>query len=336
MRSIDIHAHTFTPTMLRTLDAGQEWYGMRYNDDEKRSIFVREGKVVGIHPKCVYTPEERVADMDRLGTEVQVVAIHTPVFGYHLSPADGLAQAREVNNDIAAFAKEAPTRFAGMATLPMQDVDAAIAELDRAVNTLGLKGAELDTVVNGKTWDEPEFLPFFKAAESMGATLFYHPQPQHNLMLERTRKYSLNNSVGVPVEDTLLVAALIYGGVMENCPDLKVCVAHGGGPACFGMGRMDRGWQVRSEARVNITRPPSYYQSRIYYDIVVMSERSLRFLIDQVGIERVVLGSDYPFVPWDPSPTGWLQGLESVTQEEKDMILWKNLEKLLGIETTGS
>jgi len=335
MRSIDIHAHTFTPTMLKTLEAGREWYGMRYTNQEMNNIFVREGKIVNVHPKCKYTPEERVADMDQLGTEVQLISLHTPVFGYHLSTSDGIAHAREVNNDIAAFVGESPKRLAGMAALPMQDVDAAIAELDRAVNTLGLKGAELDTVVNGKTWDEPEFLPFFKAAESMGATLFYHPQPQHNLMLERTNKYALPNCLGVPVEDTLLVAALIYGGVMENCPDLKVCVAHGGGPACFGMGRLDRGWKVRSEARVNITRPPSYYQSRIYYDIVVMSERSLRFLIDQVGIERVVLGSDYPFVPWDPSPTGWLQGLESITQEEKDMILWKNLERLLGIETTG-
>ena len=335
MRSIDIHAHTFTKSMFATLDAGREWYGMKYADDGRQSIFVREGKVVAINPKCRFTPEERVADMDRLGTEVQVVSIHTPVFGYHLSPADGLAQAQEVNNDIAEFVREAPARFAGNATLPMQDVGAAIGELDRAVNTLGLKGAELDTVVNGKTWDEPEFLPFFKAAESMGAVLFYHPQPQHNLMLERTRKYGLSNSVGVPVEDTLLVAALIFGGVMDQCPDLKVCVAHGGGPACFGMGRLDRGWQVRTEARVNISRPPSYYQSRLFYDIVVMSERSLRFLIDQVGIERVVLGSDYPFVPWDPSPTGWLQSLESLTQEEKDRILWKNLEELLGIETGG-
>ena len=335
MRSIDIHAHTFTKSMFAALDAGREWYGMRYANDDRDSIRVREGKVVGINPKCRFTPEERVADMDNIGTEVQVVSIHTPVFGYHLSPADGLAQAKEVNDDIARYVSEAPTRFAGNATLPMQDVPAAIAELDRAVNTLGLKGAELDTVVNGKTWDEPEFLPFFKAAESMGATLFFHPQPQHNLMLERTRKYALGNSVGVPVEDTLLVSALIFGGVMENCPDLKVCVAHGGGPACFGMGRLDRGWQVRREARVNISRPPSYYQSRLYYDIVVMSERSLRFLIDQVGIERVVLGSDYPFVPWDPSPTGWLQSLESLTQEEKDRILWKNLEALLGIETAG-
>ena len=141
----------------------------------------------------------------------------TPRFSATTSlPSDGLAQAKEVNEDIAQYVSEAPSRFAGNATLPMQDVPAAIAELDRAVNTLGLKGAELDTVVNGKTWDEPEFLPFFKAAESMGAVLFFHPQPQHNLMLERTRKYALGNSVGVPVEDTLLVSALIFGGVMEQ------------------------------------------------------------------------------------------------------------------------
>ena len=333
MRSIDIHAHTFTRSMFATLDSGQDWYGMHYEGENKGGLFIKEGKSVGVHPKLKFTPEERIEDMDRLGTEVQVVSLHTQVFGYHLDPAAGLAQAKEVNDDIADFVKEAPHRFAGMATLPVQDVNASIAELDRAVNTLGLKGAELDTVVNGKTWDEPEFLPLFQAAQSMGATLFFHPQPQHNIMMERTNRLALPNCVGVPLEDTLLVAALIFGGVMERCPDLKVCVAHGGGPACFGMGRMDRGWQVRSEARVNISKPPSYYQSRLYYDIVVMSERALRFLIDQVGIERVVLGSDYPFVPWDPSPTGWLQGLESLTQDEKDRILWKNLEELLGIQT---
>ncbi len=336
MRSIDIHAHTFTRSMFATLDSGQDWYGMRYEGADQRNIFVKEGKRVGINPKLRFTPEERIADMDRLGTEVQVVSLHTQVFGYHLEPTAGLAQAKEVNNDIAEFVKEAPQRFAGMATLPVQDVGAAIAELDRAVNTLGLKGAELDTAVNGKTWDEPEFLPLFQAAESMGAALFFHPQPQHNIMQERTNRLAMPNCIGVPLEDTLVVAALIFGGVLEKCPDLKVCVAHGGGPACFGMGRLDRGWQVRSEARVNISRPPSYYKRRLYYDTVVMDEPSLRFLIDSVGIDRVVLGSDYPFVPWEPSPVGWLQGLESLTQEEKDRILWKNLESLLGLETSVS
>lgn len=331
MRSIDIHAHTFTRSMLETLDAGREWYGMRYTGDDQRTIQVKAGKSVGINPKLRFTPEERIADMDRLGTEVQVVSLHTQVFGYHLEAAAGLAQAREVNDDIAAYVREAPGRFAGMATLPMQDVDAAIGELERAVNTLGLKGAELDTVVNGKNWDEGEFLPLFKAAEAMGAVLFFHPQPQHNVMLERANRLAMPNCIGVPLEDTMLVATLIFGGVLEKCPDLKVCVAHGGGPACFGMGRLDRGWQVRSEARVNISKPPSAYKRRLYYDTVVMDEMALRFLIDSVGIDRVVLGSDYPFVPWEPSPAGWVQGLESLTQEEKDRILWKNLEDLLGV-----
>ena len=224
-----------------------------------------------------------------------------------------------------------PDRFVGMATLPMQDVPASIKELERAVTTLGFKGAELDTVVNGKSWDEPEFLPLFKAAEEMGAVLFYHPQPNNNLVTEYFGKYAMGNNFGVPLEDTLVVAALIFGGILEKCPDLKVCIAHGGGPACFGMGRMDRGWQVRSEARVNIPHPPSYYQKKIYYDCITMSERALRFLIDSVGIERVVLGSDWPYVTWDPSPVGWIKGLESLTQAEKEQILWKNLESLLGI-----
>lgn len=331
MRSIDIHAHTFTRSMLETLDAGREWYGMRYTGDDQGTIQVKAGKSVGINPKLRFTPEQRIADMDSLGTEVQVVSLHTQVFGYHLEAAAGLAQAREVNNDIAAFVRAVPRRFAGMATLPMQDVDAAIGELERAVNRLGLKGAELDTVVNGKNWDEGEFLPLFKAAEAMGAVLFFHPQPQHNVMMERANRLAMPNCIGVPLEDTMLVATLIFGGVLEKCPDLKVCVAHGGGPACFGMGRLDRGWQVRSEARVNISKPPSAYKRRLYYDTVVMDETALRFLIDSVGIDRVVLGSDYPFVPWEPSPAGWVQGLESLTQEEKDRILWKNLEEMLGV-----
>ena len=331
MRSIDIHAHTFTRSMFAALDAGRDWYGMRYEGEGQRNISVKPGKSVGINPKLRFTPEQRLADMDQLGTEVQVVSLHTQVFGYHLEPAAGLAQAQEVNDDIAAFVREAPQRFAGMATLPMQDVAAAIGELERAVNTLGLKGAELDTVVNGRNWDEAEFLPLFQAAAAMGAVLFFHPQPQHNVMQERTNRLAMPNCIGVPLEDTLLVATLIFGGVLEKCPDLKVCVAHGGGPACFGMGRLDRGWQVRAEARVNISKPPSAYTRQLYYDTVVMSETALRFLIDSVGIDRVVLGSDYPFVPWEPSPAGWVQGLESLTQEEKDRILWKNLEELLGV-----
>src|SRR2546427_11844486 len=197
--------------------------------------------------------------MDAQGVDVQVISIHTPFFGYHLDLAQGRALARDVNDEIAAMARQWPQRFAGLATLPVQDVKTAIDELERAVQVLGLKGAELDTVVEGENWDEPRFLPLFKAAESLGAVLFFHPQPQHNFLSRRTDRYGLANSIGVIVEDTLILAILVFGGILDACPALKVCIAHGGGPACFGMGRLDRGWQARAEARQHLGKPPRAY-----------------------------------------------------------------------------
>lgn len=332
MRSIDIHAHLMPQCLWQAVDAGREWYGVRYEPGEGLGHTVRRGKRSPVQsPKLRFTPEERLRDMDAQGVDVQVVSIHTPFFGYDLEPAQGRQMARQVNDEIAAMTRQWPQRFAGLATLPVQDVGAAVEELDRAVHVLGLKGAELDTVVNGHNWDEPRFLPLFKAAEAMGAVLFFHPQPQDNLVLSLTAKYGLANSIGVPVEDALIVATLIFGGIFDACPNLKVCIAHGGGPACFGMGRLDRGWQVRSEARLHIHRPPSRYQRHLYYDCITNSETALRFLIDRVGADRVVLGSDWPFVAWDPSPVAWVQGLQSLTAEEKEHILWKNLEQLLGL-----
>lgn len=330
MRSIDIHAHLVPQCLWQAIEDGGEWYGMRYETADRSSLYVSKGKVGRIAPKVKFTPEERIQDMDRQGTDVQVVSVHTQILGYHLPVPAGIAQAREINDEIASMTRGWPRRFAGMATLPLPDIDAAIAELDRAVNTLGLKGAELDTVVNGKNWDEPEFLPLFQAAEAMGAVFFYHPQPQHNMMADRIDRYAIPNSIGVPMEDALITATLICGGILDRCPDLKVCIAHGGGPACYLMNRIDRGWQERRQGQV-AENPPSTYQRKLYYDCITMSEPALRFLIDQVGADRVVLGSDWPFVSWDPSPAGWIQGLGSLTDREKELILHRNLESLLGI-----
>ena len=333
MRTIDVHAHLMPQCLWKAVDAGESWYGMQLESGDGPGFVVGNGKRVFINsPKLRFTPEERIADMDVDGTDVQVVSIHTPLFPYHWEVDQALQMSREVNDEIAGMARQWPERFAGLATLPLQDVEASIIELERAVKVLGLKGAEFDMVVNGHTWDEPQFLPLFKAAESMGALLFFHPQPQENLVaLEWTRKYGLSNSIGVPLEDTIMVATLIFGGILEKCPNLIACIAHGGGPACFGMGRLDRAWQVRSEARTHIPKPPSAYQRQLYYDFLTSSEPSLRFLIDSVGADRVVVGSDWPFVGWDPSPAGWLEGLQSLSLEEKEKISYRNLEELLGI-----
>jgi aminocarboxymuconate-semialdehyde decarboxylase len=330
MRSIDIHAHLVPRSAWEAAEARRDWYGYRHEPGDGLGTFLGGGKRTGFtSPKVRFTPEQRLQDMDAQGVDVQVLSIHTPFFGYHLDAAQGRALAREVNDEIAALTRQWPERFAGLATLPVQDVTGAIDELERAVNVLGLKGAELDTVVNGDNWDEPRFLPVFEAAEAMGAVLFFHPQPQHNFMLERTTRYGLFNSLGVIVEDALVVAILIFGGVLDACPDLRVCIAHGGGPACFAMGRIDRGWHGRPESRGKAQQPPSSYQRRLYYDTVVGSEKALRFLLDEVGADRVVLGSDWPFVPWHPSPVAWVKGLQSLSQDEKDRILWRNLEALL-------
>ena len=329
MRSIDIHAHLVPGGAWRAAAAGKDWHGYRHESGDEPGVFVGGGRRVGFtSPKVRFTPEERLADMDGQGVDMQVLSIHTPFFGYHLPGEQGRALAREVNDEIAGIVRRWPQRFAGLATLPMQDVSAAIEELERAVTSLGLKGAELDTEVAGAQWDEPKFLPFFKAAEAMGAVLFFHPQPHHNFLGQRTTRDGLVNSLGVILDDAIVVAILIAGGVLEACPNLRACIAHGGGPACFAMGRLDRGWRGRPESR-RIPQPPSAYQRRLYYDSVVGSEKALRFLLNQVGADRVVLGSDWPFVPWHPSPVTWLQGLSALSAEEKEMILWRNLESLL-------
>jgi len=331
MKTIDIHAHIVPQSLWKAIEAKKAWHGFCHEPGEGLGTLVGGGMRTGFTtPKVRFTVEERLKDMDEQKVDVQVLSIHTPFVGYHLGAADGLALACDVNDEIGATVRGNAGRLAGLATLPAQDVKAAIGELERAVTKLGLKGASLDTQVNGEQWDEPKFLPFFKAAESMGAVLFYHPQPQNNFLMQRINRHGLFNSLGVILDDAIVTAVLICGGVLEKCPDLKVCIAHGGGPACYAMGRLDRNWHGRPQSR-STPQPPSAYQKKLYYDTVVGSEEALRFLIDRVGADRVVLGSDWPFVPWHPSPVAWVQNLKSLTPDEKEKILWKNLAELLDI-----
>jgi aminocarboxymuconate-semialdehyde decarboxylase len=329
MRSIDIHAHIVPESLWKAVEAKKEWHGFRHEPGEGLGAMSGGGmRTAFTSPKLRYGVEQRLQDMDALKVDVQVLSIHTPFVGYHLEATQGLALAREFNDELGATVRSNARRLAGLATLPMQDVGSAIAELERAVTKLGLKGASLDTQVNGEQWDEPKFVPFFKAAEQMGAVLFYHPQPQNNFLMQRIKRHGLSNSLGVILDDAIVVGVLICGGVLEKCPDVKICIAHGGGPACYAMGRLDRNWHERPATR-STPRPPGAYQNKLYYDTVIPSEEALRFLIDRVGIDRVVLGSDWPFVGWEPGPGGWVQNLKSLTQDEKDQILWKNLEALL-------
>ena len=318
MRSIDIHAHSTPQCFQRAVLAGQDWHGMTAADGE---LF---------NPRNAWTPEQRIADMDSLGVDIQVVSTSPGFYQYHQEPAVTAAIARDCNDEIRQMTMDYPQRLAGLALLPMQDPPAAVAELERAVLQLGFQGAMIGDQVNGKTFDEPEFLPLWKAAEEMGALIFIH-QGGQTIGSERQPRYHVRNTIGNLADRTVTFAAFAFGGIMDQFPDLKICLAHGGGYACFGAGRMDRGWQVRAEARVNINQPPRNYLRRFYYDCLTHSEPALRMLIDSVGIDRVVLGTDWPAdmrIDW---PVSWVMGLESLTLAEKEAILYKNLERLLGL-----
>jgi aminocarboxymuconate-semialdehyde decarboxylase len=318
MRAIDIHAHLTPHCFQREVLAGRTWHGMTSAEGE---LF---------NPMNAWTPEERLADMKSLGVDVQVVSTNVAFYKYDQDVATTTTIARACNDEVHQMTVDYPDRFDGLATLPMQDIKAAIDELERGVMQLGLKGAMINDHINGRTFDEPEFLPFWKEAEQMGAVIFIH-QARPTLVLQRIGRYHLANTIGNLVDRAVTFASFVFGGVMDQCPDLKVCLAHGGGYTCFGIGRMDRGWQVRSEARMHIDKPPSAYLRKFYYDCLTHSEPALRMLLDAVGADRVVLGTDWPAdmrIDW---PVAWVLGLKSLTQEEKDKILWKNLENLLGL-----
>ncbi len=318
MRAIDIHAHSTPQCFQREVLQGRTWHGMT----------AAEGEL--FNPRNAWTPEQRIADMNSIGVDVQVVSTNVAFYKYDQDVDTTVAIATDCNNEVHQMTMDYPERLAGLATLPMQDVRAAIAELERAVATLGFKGAMINDHVNGRTYDDPAFLPFWRAAEQLGAVLLIH-QANPTMVTPRIDRYHLPNTIGNLAERAVTFASFVFGGVMDQCPDLKICLAHGGGYTCFGAGRMDRGWLVRREARVNINRPPSEYLNRFYYDCLTHSEPALRMLIDTVGIDRVVLGTDWPadmMIDW---PVGWVMGLPSLTQDEKEAILWKNLEQLLGL-----
>ena len=320
MRTIDIHAHISPQGFIDAMNSGEDWHGIT-------------AEAVPAHrhnPRTTWTPDERLADMDSLGVDVQVLSTNAVLYSYDKDPGAATAMARDCNDYVSQLTVDHPDRFAGLATLPLQDIPASIDEIERCVTQLGLKGVMIGDHVNGRTFDDPKFMPFWKACEELGAMILIH-QGGPTIVSPRSNKYHLPNTIGNLADRAVTYAAFVYGGVMDTCPDLRICLSHGGGYTCFGIGRMDRGWQVRPEARGNISQLPSAYLNRFYYDTITHSEEALRYIIDRVGVDRVLFGTDWPYDMCLDWPVSWIMGLESLSSEEKELILWRNLEGLLGI-----
>ncbi len=258
--------------------------------------------------------ERQLAALRRQGLARR--ALQPPPFTilYELPPAAGLAWSRRVNDGIAAAAQEHPEAFVGFATVPLQDVDAAVAELDRAIATLGLRGVEILTTIHGVGLDTPALDPFWDAVERLDVPILIHPH--YVAASERLEGYYFRNLIGNPTETAIAGARLLFGGVLERYPGLKVILAHGGGSLPHISGRLAHGYAVRPEARERAEDPLGNL-CRLYYDTIVFDPAILRHLVAIVGAPQVVLGTDYPFDMGEETPVAFVResGLPAAEQE---------------------
>ena len=215
---------------------------------------------------------------------------------------------------------------------------AAIEMMASAMGEIGFKGITIGDHVNGVTLDDSRFYPFWASVEELGAVVFFH-QASSTVVEHRTLRYGIPNVIGNLTERAITFATLVYGGIMDRYPGLKLCLGHAGGYTAFGAARMDKGWKAGAlenmpefdDSRTFLERAPSEYLGRFYYDSCTYTEATLRFLIDMVGVDQVVLGTDYPAPMFLDDPVNWINGLGSLTAEEKKAILEHNPARLLGV-----
>jgi aminocarboxymuconate-semialdehyde decarboxylase len=321
--AIDVHAHIVPPSVYRAVGQGS-WHGIDVRRRDAGGLEIAGRTSTLPIPWPDEDVVERLASMDAGSVDVQVLSLLPSFWRYDL---DALDAAHAVNDELAAIAEEHPRRFRVFAHLPMGQPDAAATELRRAMESPWVVGAAVSTNVNGANWDEPELFGVLEAAADVGAVVFFHPA--HVRFTPHLGRYHLRNLIGNPTETTVAIASLVFGGVFERLPSLKAVFAHGGGYAAFAAGRFDHGHVVRKEAKVAISDPPSRYLPNLYVDAIVHRPSALRFLIDELGVNRIVLGSDYPADMGYEDPVGWIRGADGITTEERESILgWNALELL--------
>ena len=318
---IDIHTHILPPSWpdLRA----RYGYGGFVRLEHHRPGWARmaiDGKVFREVPATTWDPAPRLEECDRHRVDVQVLSTVPVMFSYWAKPQDALDLARLLNDQIAATVAAHPRRFAGLGTLPLQAPGPAIAELERCVRDLGLAGVQIGTHVNDWNLDQPELFPVFEAARDLGAALFVHPWDMAGK--ERMPKYWLPWLVGMPAEATLAICSLIFGGVLERLPGLRIGFAHGGGSFPGTLGRIERGFTARPDlCAVDNHVNPRDYLGRIYFDSLVHDADTLRFLLRLAGPERVALGSDYPFPLGEEVAGRLIESMPELSDAARDRLL---------------
>jgi aminocarboxymuconate-semialdehyde decarboxylase len=293
----------------------------------------------------VWDPKRRLEECDRDNVTMQVLSTVPVMFSYWAKPADALDLSRRLNDHIGEVVRNHPKRFAGLATIPLQDPDLAASELERSVRELGLRGAQIGTHVDANPhsgrvdiWnlDNPSLQPVWRTAEQLGAAIFVHPWDM--VGKERMPKYWLPWLVGMPAETSLAICSMIFGGVFERFPKLRIAFAHGGGAFPFTIGRIEHAFNVRPDlcATDNKANPRSYLAqgdapARFYVDSLVHDPAALKFLLKLFGRQRVALGSDYPFPLGEARAGALIESMKDLSVTERTRLLSGTAQEFLGL-----
>jgi aminocarboxymuconate-semialdehyde decarboxylase len=329
---IDVHTHIvpehFPPRLQRV--AAEDWPSMEHGRTrpDTADIMISGKNYRTVDDQC-WRSARRISDLSLQGIDRQVLSPMPRLLDYAINADDGRDLARYLNETIAEFVQSYPERFYGLGSVPMQDVDLAVAEL-AGVKALGLHGVEITTHVNGISPGDPRFLPFWKEVERLSLSVFVHGQdPTFSKRL--VGPAYLENAIGFPMENALAAASVVTGGIMEACPELRVCFSHGGGPFTMVLPRIQHLWHNNASLQEAMKRPPVEYAQMLFYDDILFDNRALRYLIEMVGSSQVLIGSDYPFMSRPQLPSDEFEVL-TLSADDAEGIGWRNCLRFLGVQ----